>query len=191
MDSGINIKKDMYLIKCYSKNWQENLNTYNDLICLFHELNSADYEKVILDFQGVEFISANIFSTFGSVLEWIVQKYHPHLYIGHLHPNILSVMKKNGFAQYFGFELKNDDTRNAIEYKKFEPSTNGLEAFEKYVLMNVFQMNKLPAMDENVKDRMIDNILEMFNNVIDHAECENVFVCGQFFSKSKSAFYFN
>lgn len=40
-------------------------------------------------------------------------------------------------------------------------------------------------MTEPVRDVIIDNFLEMFNNVIDHAESELVHVCGQFFPKKK------
>ena len=46
--------------------------------------------------------------------------------------------------------------------------------------------NDMPTMSPMVKDRIVDNILEIFNNVIDHAETPNAFVCGQYFvSKHK------
>lgn len=36
-------------------------------------------------------------------------------------------------------------------------------------------------MNSAYKNNIIDNLLEMFNNVIDHANSSHVYVCGQFF----------
>ena len=38
-------------------------------------------------------------------------------------------------------------------------------------------------MNSAYKNNIIDNLLEMFNNVIDHANSSHVYVCGQFFPK--------
>lgn len=38
-------------------------------------------------------------------------------------------------------------------------------------------------MNSVYKNSIIDNFLEMFNNVIDHANSSYVYVCGQFFRK--------
>lgn len=173
------------LIKYYKKNWQENIDTYASLFQLYEQLNSKVYKNILLDFKGVDFISANLLSVFGALLEDVHQKIELKIFFTNLHPKIKDVMQKNGFGKYFQFEQKADTYHSTIEYKKFSTTTEGLQEFEKYISINVFQRGFLPNMDETIKDAMIDNILEMFNNVIDHAESTTVFVCGQFFPRKK------
>ena len=63
-------------------------------------------------------------------------------------------MQKNGFNRYFTWDNLDD-----------------------------IYHNTLPIMNSVYKNSIIDNFLEMFNNVIDHANSSYVYVCGQFFRK--------
>ena len=82
-------------------------------------------------------------------------------------------MQKNGFNRYFTWDNLDDIYHN----------TEHLGDFERYLLLNVFSRNNLPIMNSVYKNSIIDNFLEMFNNVIDHANSSYVYVCGQFFRK--------
>lgn len=169
----------------FKENLQEGINTYKKLISLYHLLNSGKYKRIGIDFKGVKFVSANLLSLFGGILEQTQKDNDLEIMFNNIHPNVQNVMRKNGFGQYFKFEPKEDIFHSTIEYRKFSPTTQDLEEFERYIGINVFQRGFLPVMDQELVDAMIDNILEMFNNVIDHAESDVIYVCGQFFPKKK------
>ncbi|MCI8783229.1 MAG: hypothetical protein HFG84_07420 [Dorea sp.] len=93
-------------------------------------------------------------------------------------------MQKNGFNRYFTWDNLDDIYHNTMSYDIFKSTTEHLGDFERYLLLNVFSRNNLPIMNSVYKNSIIDNFLEMFNNVIDHANSSYVYVCGQFFPKS-------
>lgn len=101
-----------------------------------------------------------------------------------IHPKVKNVMQMNGFRKYFSWERVTDKFHSTIEYRIFQATTQNLEEFEKYLLINVFNRADMPTMSVNVKNRIIDSFLEMFNNVLDHANSKCVYVCGQYFHKN-------
>ena len=177
------IKVDYDIIIQYEKNWYNDIITYNQLIELYNTLNDVNEKRILLDFKNVEFIAANIFAIFGGILESVVFKRKHTLSISNIHPKVKNVMQMNGLRKFFKWEKVNDVFNSTIEYRAFEATTENLEEFEKYIVLNVFTLHKMPSMSDRVRETMIDNFLEMFNNVIDHSNSEKVFVCGQYFHK--------
>lgn len=101
-----------------------------------------------------------------------------------IHPKIKDVMRRNGFNKYFMWDDLDDYYHNSMEYASFEATTDNLTDFERYLLLNVFSRNNLPVMNSAYKNNIIDNLLEIFNNVIDHAESRYAYVCGQYFPQN-------
>ena len=177
-------KENYDLVIRYDSNWYNDKKTYDRLIELFHSLNEGYRMKVLLDLEKVEFIAANLLAVLGAILETVVFKQQHKLSISNIHPKVKKVMQMNGFRKYFKWEKVDDVYKSTIEYRSFQATTEYLEEFEKYIVLHVFTNHKMPTMSEKVRERMIDNFLEMFNNVIDHANTDKVFVCGQYFYKS-------
>lgn len=176
--------KEYDIVIKYDTNWNNDYYTYNNLIQLYNTLDSCEQKKVLLDFKNVEFVSANLLAVLGGILDVaVIEKKHTVTF-GSIHPKVKKVMLMNGFRKYFSWDTVEDVFHSTMEYKIFQATTENLEEFEKYILINVFSRKGMPHMSGTVKDRMIDNFLEMFNNVIDHAISNKVYICGQYFHRS-------
>lgn len=169
----------------YSKNWENNVITYNILNELLEKLVNNNNKKFLLDFGNVTFIAANILAILGAILEYTLIRKGHKVAFANIRPNVKRLMQKNGFHKYFKWEDVEDTYHTTIEYKAFKANTTQLVEFEKYILLNIFDREELPIMTSSVQDRIVDNFLEIFNNVIDHAESKYVYVCGQYFYKTK------
>lgn len=172
------------IVFAFDKNLNENRYTYIKLIELYHILNSCNHQTIILDFSKVTFLSANLLAVLGGCIEHAMVMRNHKMFIKNIHPKIKELMQKNGFRKYFTWDGIDDIFRNTMRYEVFESTTDHLADFERYLLLNVFLRNDLPTMNSAYKNSIIDNLLEMFNNVIDHADSSQVYVCGQFFPKN-------
>jgi len=140
----------------------------------------------LLDFKGVNFFSANLLALFGCCVDNAITVSRNHLAVTNIHPKIKEVMQKNGFNRYFTWEKLKDNNHSTMDYAIFGANTTSLELFERYLIINVFSRQEMPSMNTHFKDRIVDAFLEIFNNVIDHADCRSVYVCGQYFPKSST-----
>lgn len=134
--------------------------------------------------DNVEFISANLFSVLGSILDTTTKRNNNAITFSNIHSKIKRLMQMNGFNRYFQWESIPDKYHSTIKYTVFRATTENLEEFERYLILNVFNRPDMPIMSNNVRDRIVDSFLEMFNNVIDHADSDSAYVCGQYFKKS-------
>lgn len=172
------------VIFTFEKNLNNNKYSYDKLIELYHTLNALNQQKVILDFSNVTFLAANLLAVLGCCVENTVTKRNHKIALRNIHPKIKTIMQKNGFNKYFTWDSIHDVYHNTMSYEIFKSTTEHLVDFERYLLLNVFSRNNLPIMNSAYKNSIIDNFLEMFNNVIDHANSSHVYVCGQFYPKS-------
>ena len=163
--------------------FNESVNSYENLIDLYHTMNSVHRKTISLDFSSINFISANLFAVLGDIFEYISIQNQCRIYINNLKPQIKTVMKKNGFCKFFNMESASDTYHTTMNYKRFKTNTENLQEFERYIRLNIFSRDELPKMSKRLQNSMIDSILEIFNNVIDHAAARSVHVCGQFFPK--------
>lgn len=178
----MNEKKEYIFI--FDKNLDNSKYTYARLIELYHVLNSLNQEKIILDFSNVTFLSANLLAVLGCCVENTIAKRNHKIALRNIHSKIKAVMQRNGFNKYFTWDHLDDLNHHTMSYDIFESTTEHLVDFERYLLLNVFSRESMPLMNSAYKNSIIDNFLEMFNNVIDHADSSHVYVCGQFFPKS-------
>ena len=170
----------------FQKNLENNKNTYEKLGSLYNLLNTNYNKEIVIDMKSVSFISADLFAVLGACLASTVSRNGHKVVFRNINSKISSLMARNKFGRYFELELQEDKYESCIDYAVFKAKTEQLEEFEKYIVLQIFNHREIPWMSSKYKNRIIDNFLEIFNNVIDHAETENVYVCGQFFPRSKS-----
>lgn len=173
------MSEDFEIIFSFEKNLNNDIQSYEKLIELYHLLNSETGKTVLLDFTKVNFLSANLLAVLGCCVDNIIKKHR--IVIKNLNPKIKEVMRKNKFNKYFTWDDLNDTYHSTMDYAIFEATTEHLVDFERYLLLNVFSRENLPIMSSGYQNSIIDNLLEIFNNVIDHAESSYVYVCGQYF----------
>lgn len=168
------------------KSLQNDIPSYEFLIKLYNKFSEHSRAHIRLNMKNTQFIAANLLSLFGCILHDLYNKNSHYFTIYGLNDKIKNVMQRNGFSRHFSWDRLPDPNNTTIEYRNFSATTDNLLEFEKYILLNIMSRNDMPAMSPLVKDRIVDNILEIFNNVIDHAETPEAFVCGQYFvSKQK------
>lgn len=170
---------------CFRGNLNNNKETYEQIGKLYNFLVSCKTQKVVLDFSKVSFIAANLFAVLGACLDYSINKNCHKIFVKGLNNTIKQLIARNGFNRYFRIESIDDNYRNSIRYEIFQANTEQLTDFERYLILYVFDHKEMPAMSDSYRNLIIDNFLEIFNNVIDHAEAESVYVCGQFFHKKK------
>ena len=168
----------------FERNLMNDKNSYEKLIALYHILNSSDHEKIILDFSNVTFLSANLLAVLGCCVDNTMLKRNHKIALRGLNSKIKAIMQKNGFNKYFTWEHLEDALHHTMSYEIFQSTTEHLVDFERYLVINIFSRDNMPAMNTAYKNCIIDNLLEMFNNVIDHANSDHVYVCGQYFPKN-------
>lgn len=152
------------------------------------QLANIQNNNIFLDFSGVEFIASNQFAVLGCILE-TYRLEHPEakIYISSLGDKIKKTIQKNGFHIHLGFEKLPDTYNTVIPYTIF--GINEIAEFEKYILLRIFCRRDIPKMSEKARNKIIDNILEIFNNVKEHTHSNKVYTCGQYFPRS-SLLYF-
>lgn len=164
-------------------NLQNSYKSHNALSRMYAEMKSFAGNTLILDFANVTFISANQFSVLGCIISSF-QADHPNTLIqfANIKPNVGNIMKVNGFGKHLALESKPDTYNTSIEYKIF--NVLQIDAFEKYVTISIFGRSDIPQMSNGAREKIIDNILEIFNNVKEHTSSSTLRSCGQYFPKT-------
>lgn len=180
MDTGYDI------VVVFLGNLNDNKSTYEQIGKIYQLLKRNHDKRIALDMGKVTFVSANLFAVLGACLESTVPQNRNKVFFTNVNSKITSLMARNKFGRYFNINAQEDKYESCIDYAVFKAETEQLEEFERYIMLQIFNHREIPEMSSDYKNRIIDNFLEIFNNVIDHADAENVYVCGQFFPKSHS-----
>ncbi len=172
------------IVFSFEKDLNNNRYSYNKFIKFYNTFNELNHQKIILDFSNVNFLSANLLAVLGCCAEHTTAKKKNRIVFRNLHPKIKAVMQKTGFGRHFSWDNIDDIDHDSMGYDIFESTTEHLADFERYLLLNIFSRSTLPTMSAAYRNSIIDNLLEMFNNVIDHADSSHVYVCGQISPKN-------
>lgn len=171
-----------------SNNIDTSYSAHTILSKLYTQLSCIQSDKIYLDFSKVNFIASNQFAILGCILD-TYRDQHPTttIYFSSLGNNIKKTIQKNGFNMHLGFERLPDTYNTTIPYTIFD--INEINEFEKYIILRIFDREDIPKMSDLVKSKIIDNILEIFNNVKEHTHSNKIYTCGQYFPRS-SLLYF-
>lgn len=164
--------------------------SYSEIIKFLNEYIGYFDDILLLDFSKVKFISANLFALLGACINYLYVNNRLEINVYGINDKLMTIMQKNGFHRHLSWPQINDIHKTTIPYRIFSATTDALVEFEKYLLINLFTHSGLPVMSPALKNQIIDNLLEMFNNVIDHTMAKEVYVCGQVFP-NKCKLYFS
>ena len=158
----------------------ESINSTKDLIYVSHRIHSANKnETVVLDFSPLKWIDANLLAAFGAILEANLKRVKIRYVKNSIQPQIEKLLAKNNFGEHFQLDKMVDSNDTIINYKV----TNGddIKEFAKYFKENVLLRSAMPSLSDGLKDKILENVLEIFGNAPMHGGCKNVFSCGQIF----------
>lgn len=172
----------------YMKNLQTSHSSHNELARLCEEINSFSGEHLVLDFNKVTFISANQFAVLGCILsDFQLKNRNTQISISNMSEPLASIIRVNGFSVHVSWPSLPDRYNTSIPYKIF--SVSQIDEFEKYITISLFNRSDIPKMSSGVKECMIDNVLEIFNNVKEHTHAKRLYTCGQYFPKKKLLYF--
>ena len=155
---------------------------------LYAQLLQAHSTEIYLNFSKVNFIASNQFAILGCILDtYRLQHPDTSIYFLQLGEKIKKTIQKNGFNMHLGFEKLPDVYNTVIPYTIF--NINQINEFEKYIILRIFDRQDIPKMSEMAKGKIIDNILEIFNNVKEHTHSNKIYTCGQYFPKSSFLYF--
>lgn len=155
---------------------------------LAYLLTTADVKTVNIDLEKVNFIASNQFAILGCILN-TYRETHPDtkIFLLNMKKKISETIQKNGFYYHLGLKKIEDTYNTVIPYTIFD--IDKIDEFEKYILLRIFGRPDIPKMSTKVKNSIVDNILEIFNNVKEHTHSLKIYTCGQYFPRS-SLLYF-
>jgi len=101
--------------------------------------------------------------------------------------SIQTILQKNEFLTYFGYDKLLDCNHTTIKYLKIKPSDSRF--FNNYIRTELLNRPELPQMSKVLKDKITEAIYELFVNAQMHSETKFIYTCGQFFpAKDKIEF---
>lgn len=152
-----------------------------ELIYILDQIHSAkNGDTVVLDFSNLEWIDANLLAALGAVFEENLQRVKLRYIKGSLNSKIQTLLSKNGFGiKYFELEKVEDVYDTIIEYKMSKGKE--IKKFAEYFLKQVLMREKMPRMSNGLKEKILENVLEIFGNAPMHGGGTMVYSCGQIF----------
>lgn len=163
---------------------KSDLDGYRKLIDIHHQLKNCAFENIKLDFTETQWLDANLFALFGAFL-YELKSFNTVTFVN-LSIDLKKVMVRSGF-------IRNDKTqvsetyKTAIQYKKFK--TDEEQLFCNYIEKELLKRTELPQMSSLLKKKILQKLIEVFDNAHQHSQCDFVFTSGQFFpTKNKLSF---
>lgn len=179
---------DSYTIKIPLRNLGTNINSHNCLSALATNVMTINANNLVIDMKNVEYIASNQFAVLGCIMDTFVRDDDKRtLMLSGVAHHITELIRKNGFCQHFNLEKLPDTNNTVIPYKYF--SVDEIEDYERYLLLHLLNRDDLPLMTSDVKNNILDYLLEIFKNVKDHTTSERIYTCGQFFPKSSMLYF--
>ena len=158
----------------------KSINNAKDLVDICHNVCSVkDIDTIVLDFSSLSWIDANLLAAFGAILEANIERVKIGYVQNSIQLQIGKLLAKNNFGNYFQLDKIIDTNDTIIEYK----ITNGddIKEFAKYFKESVLLRKAMPHLSDGLKDKILENVLEIFGNAPMHGGCKKVFSCGQIF----------
>src|SRR3989304_1662596 len=158
------------------RNIDTSFESYQKLIDLYQVYKDSIFEEIELDLY--QWFAANMSSALGGVLDKIAENLN-EVKFKNISENIKTILLKNDFLSYYGFNRIMDSNNTTIKFLKLKP-TDG-KYFNLYVVNELLSRPELPYISLPLKRKMTEAIYEIFVNAQIHSETKNIYTCGQFY----------
>lgn len=158
-------------------NIHNDLDGYNKLIRFYEEHKDDVFENI--EIELTTWFAANLSAVLGAILDTIKNDGLNGIKFINIQNNIQTILQKNGFLSFYGYDKMHDTFNTTIEYKKLKPTDS--RYFNQYLEDDLLNRKELPNMSDAAHERISESIQEMFVNAQIHSETEFIYTCGQFF----------
>lgn len=150
---------------------------YKKIIELYDTNKEKSFERIFVSIY--QWFDANMAAPLGAVFDLLQSDNLNNIIFEHLDSRIQTILQKNGFLSHFGYSNLVDTYGSTISYQKMKPDDG--RYFREYVSTEFLNRSELPAMSKGLHKKMMEIMLELFNNAQIHSETEHIYTCGQFF----------
>lgn len=159
---------------------------YEYLTSIYYEIiNTSKQDKDIeLNFKKTTWIDANLSAVLGAILR-IVRLNGYNVYFSNLNGAISNILNRNGFLNFGDIYKPSSTTDTVINYWQFASIQN--DAFSVYVNDEILAKTCFPKCSDLLKDEIIRNMFELFNNAAIHGKSDYIFTCGQHYPNKNPA----
>lgn len=157
---------------------------FRKLYGIFDSFRSMSNQDILLDFDGVEWMDANLCAILDSIIFVLNRENGHRFYIGQHHiEGKFEIFRRNGFlGASTGNNVLIDNRDTTVRMTRF--STDSDREFCTYIGDSLFGNQAFQGMPE-MKTTLLEHFLEIFANIQTHANTEGpVFACGQFYPKT-------
>lgn len=149
---------------------------YKKIAELYDTNKEKSFEQISVALR--QWFDANMAAPLGAVFD-LLQSDLNNIIFEHIDSSIQTILQKNGFLSHFGYSNLVDTYHSTISYQKMKPADG--RYFREYVSTEFLNRSELPAMSKGLHKKMMEVMLELFNNAQLHSETEHIYTCGQFF----------
>ncbi|MDD2906849.1 MAG: ATP-binding protein [Sulfurimonas sp.] len=158
-------------------NIHNDLDGYNKLIRFYEEHKDDIFENI--EIELTTWFDANLSAVLGAILDTIKNDGLNGIKFINIQNNIQTILQKNGFLSFYGYDKIHDTFNTTLQYKKLKPTDS--RYFNQYLEDDLLNRKEFPNMSDVVHERISESIQEMFVNARMHSESEFIYTCGQFF----------
>ncbi len=176
------IMNDMPNVFKFPKSLRNNPISYSCIVDFYNAWKNFKGQCIAIDLKETTYIEANIVALLGAMFDDLTGvNYLNSILISKLNSEVETILKKNNFLSYFGYERIEDTYDTTVEYKKIKASR--INEFVEYLNANLFTTTKFPSIPPALKRILISSMAEIFVNAGMHSGCEYVYMCGQVFPR--------
>lgn len=159
---------------------------YEYLTSIYHEIiNTNNKDKDIdLNFKKTTWIDANLSAVLGAILR-IIKLNGYNVFFSNLNRAISSILNRNGFLSFGDNYKPSSSTDTVINYWQFASTQN--DSFSIYVNDEILSKTCFPKCSDLLKDEIVRNMFELFNNAATHGQSDYIFTCGQHYPNKNPA----
>lgn len=164
----------------FPKKLKNDADSYNCLIDFYNEWKHYKNEHIVIDLDKTTFIEANLVAFLGAIFDDLTGiKYLNAISLSNVNKKIKTILQKNNFLSYFGYERIEDTFNTTVEYRKIR--SDNVTEFILYLNDKLFSMEKFPDIPVPLRRVLISSLAEIFINAGMHTKCDFVYICGQNF----------
>lgn len=170
----------MSKVYSFPKKLNNDANSYNCLIDFYNEWKHCKNEHIVINLADTTFIEANLVAFLGAIFDDLTGlKYLNAISLSNVNDKIKTILQKNNFLSYFGYERLEDTYNTTVEYRKIK--SNNVSEFIEYLNYKLFTIEKFPDLPTSLRRVLISSMAEIFINAGMHTKCDFVYICGQYF----------
>lgn len=153
----------------------------------YHRWKDEVEQNILLDFSNTTFFDANLSSLLLAMIYKLTTENKLSFRVDASQiKKDMHVLMRNGLVKTNTEVL--DDRKSTVSCQYF--TSNQLDEFKGYVERDLFQHRAFDRISQNVKQAVIYDLLEVFNNYIQHSKSNYpFFVCGQYFPRIKTLMF--